>query len=61
MDLPEPSGPGDGGVGDVVLQRSPDAFDRVVVRAVPGAIQHLQPGLLVQVAGDGAAACVRCR
>lgn len=56
MDLPEPSGPGDSGVGDAVLQPAPDTLDRIVVRAVPSAMQQLQPGLFVQVAGDGAAA-----
>ena len=54
MDLPEPAGPGDGGVGHVVLQRGPDAFDRVVVRAVAGAVEQFQAGMLLQVSGDGA-------
>jgi hypothetical protein len=52
MDLPEPSGPGHGGVGHVVLQRRPDPLDRVVVRAVAGAVQQLQAGMLVRVGGD---------
>jgi hypothetical protein len=39
------SRPGDGGVGYVVLQPGPDAFDRVVVRAVAGTVQQFQPKL----------------
>src|SRR6266700_2909178 len=41
MDLPQAPGPGDGGVGDVVLQGGPDSFDGVVVRAVTGAVDQL--------------------
>jgi tetratricopeptide (TPR) repeat protein len=50
--LPEPSGPVHGGVGHVVLQRGPDPLYRVVVRAVPDAVQQLQPGMLLQVGAD---------
>jgi hypothetical protein len=52
VDLPEPARPGIGSIGQVVRQRRPDPFGRVVVRAVAGAVQHLQPGVLLQVGGD---------
>jgi hypothetical protein len=54
VDLPEAAGPGDGGVGHVVLQPGPDAFDGVVMRAVAGAVEQLQPGMLLEVDGDRA-------
>src|SRR5215472_12220320 len=46
-DLPEAAGPGHSGVGHVVLQRAPDPFHRIVVRAVPGAVQQLQAGVFL--------------
>ena len=52
MDLSQPSGPGYGGVGHVVLQRGPDPLRGIIVRAVPGTVQQLQPGMLLQVGGD---------
>ena len=54
MDLPQPAGPGDSGVGHVVLQPAPDPFHRVVVRAVPRAVQHLHLRVPAQVAGHRA-------
>lgn len=37
--------PGDGGVGQMVLECRPDAFDGVVVRAVAGAVTQVHPGV----------------
>jgi len=54
MDLPEPARPRHGGVRHVVLQRRPDPFDGIVVRAVPGAVEHFQAGVLFQEGGDRA-------
>jgi hypothetical protein len=53
-DLPEPARPVHCGVRQVVLQCRPDPLGRVVVRAVPCAVQQLRPGVLVQVGGDRA-------
>jgi hypothetical protein len=52
VDLPETTGPAHGGVGHVVLQRCPDAFDGVAVRAVAGACSSSQAGMLLQVGSD---------
>ena len=54
MDLPEPAGPDHRGGGHVVLKRRLDALGRVVVRAVPGAVEQLQAGMVFQVGGDSA-------
>jgi hypothetical protein len=51
VDLPQAAGPADGGIGHVVLERRPDPLGRVVVRAVPGAVQQLQAGMLFEVGG----------
>src|SRR5262245_58643944 len=47
MDLPEPARPRHRGVGHVILERAPDPLHRIVVRAVPGAVQQLQPRVLL--------------
>ena len=52
MDLPQAAGPAHGGVGHVVLQRAPDPLGGIVMRAVPGAVEQFQAGLLFQVRGD---------
>jgi hypothetical protein len=36
-------GPGDRGVGQVRLERGPDTFDGIVLRAVTGAVDQTQP------------------
>jgi metal-dependent amidase/aminoacylase/carboxypeptidase family protein len=56
VDLSEPGGPGDCGVGHVVLQRRPDALHRTLVRAAVGILAEEAEGhARVEIEVDGSA------